>query len=148
MPDRAALHVDDRLVAVAPVGSSRQPDDEACPRLGEHSLERDGGKVVALVDDDVAVVRDEFVDLVVADEALDHGHVDPTRHAALPAPDLADRFRLHAEEHGELRPPLIEQGLAVDQDQRAAPASLREVGADHRLPSSRGSDENPRLVRQ
>jgi hypothetical protein len=33
VPDRAALHVDDRPVAVAPIGSRRQAEHETCPHL-------------------------------------------------------------------------------------------------------------------
>jgi hypothetical protein len=104
--------------------------------------------VVALVDDHVAVVCGQLIDRAVADQALDHGHVDPAGDTALPAPDLPDRLRLHAEEHRELRPPLIEQRLAVDQHQRAAPASRGEVGTHDRLTCSRRRHEHPGIVCQ
>src|SRR5262249_31586944 len=86
--------------------------------------------------------------LSVAEEALDHGHVDPASRAALPAPDLANRLRFHAEEQRELRSPLIEQRLTVDQYQRAPPANSREIRADDRLPGSRRCDEHSGVVRK
>jgi hypothetical protein len=104
--------------------------------------------VVALIDDDMAVVHDDFVHLPVAEEALDHGHVDPASRAALPTPDLANRLRVHAEEQRELCSPLIEQRFAVDQYQRAPPANSREIRADDRLPGTRRCDEHSGIVRK
>ena len=62
--DRPELHLGDRVVPVPTLRRRRQADDVAGLHLGEHALERDGGQVVALVDDHVAVARDEVVDLV------------------------------------------------------------------------------------
>ena len=84
--DRAELHLDDRLKAIAPAWRRGQPGDEARLHLGQHSLERNCGDVVALIDDHLAVGRDDVVDALLADEALDHRHVQPTVGLRLPAP--------------------------------------------------------------
>ena len=104
--------------------------------------------MVALVDDHVAVARDDVVHAPLADEALEHRDVQPTRRLALACTDLADRFRIEAEEHPELGHPLVEQRLPMDQDEGAPPACRHEVGPDHRLADARWRDEDAGVVCQ
>ena len=76
MPDRPALHEDDRVVAILAGDGRRQPEHE--PRLGlsRDLLEAVGRQVMALVDDQVAVVGDAIVDDALSDEALNHGDIE------------------------------------------------------------------------
>ena len=62
MPDRPALHEDDRVMAVLARDGRGQPEDEPRLRLAGHLLEAVRREVVALVDDQVAVVGDAVVD--------------------------------------------------------------------------------------
>jgi hypothetical protein len=114
--------------------------------LGEDPLEGDCGNMVALVDDHVTVPRDDVVHASRPDEALEHGDVQPTRRLALACTDLADRFRIEAEEHPELGHPLVEQRLPMDEDEGAPPACRHEVGPHHRLPDARWRHEDAGVV--
>ncbi len=72
VPDRPALHEDDRVVTVLSGHGRRQPENE--PRLGlsRDPLEAVRRQVVALVDDQVAVVGHAIVDDTLLDQALNH----------------------------------------------------------------------------
>ena len=68
MPNRATLHEDDRLLAVAPYWRGGQA--KYVPGFGplQYRLERESRQVVALVDDNVTVVLDESVNLALTRE--------------------------------------------------------------------------------
>ena len=55
VPDRAALHGDDRVVSVAALRGRGQSGDRTCRDIAQQAFDREGGYVMALVDDDVAV---------------------------------------------------------------------------------------------
>ena len=76
MADRAALHRDDLLQAVAPVGRGGEAEEVAGGGAPDGGLERERGQVVALVDHDQAVVGEERFEIVDRLEALDHRKVD------------------------------------------------------------------------
>ncbi len=97
---RAELHLGDRVKAVPPARRGRQPGNEAGLHLGQYSLEGHGRDVVALVDDDMAVRRDQVVDAARARETLDHRHVQPPIGRMLAGADLANSLGSEAEEHG------------------------------------------------
>lgn len=104
--------------------------------------------MVALVDDYVAVLGDQLVDIVLLDEALDHGDVEGAVGLAMATADPADLLFIDFEEHGKLGDPLFEQWLAVHQNQGVAPASCDQVGAKYGLANAGGSDKDARVVRQ
>src|SRR5437867_9943790 len=97
---------------------------------------------MALVDDHVTVGCDGVVDGPIAHEALEHGHVEAAGGRPLPPADLSDRLRRQPEEQRKLRHPLIEQRLAMHEDERAPATGRREVGADDRLPYTGWGDEH------
>src|SRR5205814_4755245 len=66
VPDRTALHEDDRLLTITPYWRSRQAKYVLGLGPLEDRLEREGRQMVALVDDDVAVVFDQGADLALA----------------------------------------------------------------------------------
>src|SRR5207249_6221529 len=115
-----------------------QADDVAGLRLREHAFERDGREVVALVDDYLAVVRDDILNLLLVDEALDHRDVELAIPGFLARSDLPDLLRLDAQEERQLRQPLVEKRPSMDQDQRAAAPFRNEIRADDRLADSGG----------
>ncbi len=92
-PDGPALHVDDRLVSVAPVGRGGEARDVPGLHLAQNALEGSRGHVMTLVDDHVTVGRDDVVDGPIAHEALEHGHIEATAGRPLSAPDLPDCLR-------------------------------------------------------
>jgi len=140
------LHLRDGMLAVAALRSGRQSDEIAGLRLGQHPLERDCGQVVALVDYDLAVGAHGRIDPALPHQALDHRDVEPTVRGPLPRADPTDLPRPEAQEHGELRHPLLEQGPAVHQDERAAAAGCDEPGRDRGLSGSGRSDEDSGVV--
>src|SRR5690349_18849955 len=99
-PWRRGRQIEDLRNGVVPVTtlrSRRQADHVARLRLGHHALERDGRQVVALVDDDLAIVREDVLDPLLADEALDHRDVEPAVPGFPAGPDLADLLRLDSQ---------------------------------------------------
>jgi hypothetical protein len=74
VPDRAALHGDDRVVSVAALRGRGQSGDRTCRDIAQQAFDREGGYVMALVDDDVAVAGK--LDVLAAGERLDHRDVD------------------------------------------------------------------------
>ena len=67
-------------------GVAVNPVHEARLHLGEDALERHRREVVALVDDHLAVARDQVVDTSLTNETLDHGHVSRPFGLRFPAP--------------------------------------------------------------
>jgi hypothetical protein len=102
--------------------------------------------MVTLIDDDVTICRNAVLDGALANEALEHRHVKPAGGPAAATPDPPDLGRRHAEEERELRHPLFEERLAVNEDEGAATASRGQEGTDHRLPEARRSHENAKVV--
>jgi hypothetical protein len=146
--DGAELHLQDRVETVGPPRRGRQSGNEARLDLREDALEQHGRDVVALVDDNVTIPCDQVVDRSLADEALDHGDVQPSRRGTLARADLPDRLGVDAEKHGQLRDPLIQERLPMDQDQRRPGAGRDEVGPDDGLADARRRHENPDVVYQ
>jgi hypothetical protein len=121
----AELHLDDGVMAVPPMRCGREADEVARPDLGQDALEGDGGHVVALVHDDVAVAGDEISDPPAPGEALESWRRRVARSARASPADLADRRRVDPEERGELSTPLVQQRLPVHEDE-GAPTALRD----------------------
>jgi hypothetical protein len=71
---------------------------------------------MALVDDDLPVVAEHLLGVVDPD-ALDHGEVDDAAPSLATAAELPDHFPGQTEATLELQTPLVEQRLAVDQDE-------------------------------
>ena len=117
-------------------------------RLSDVGLERDGRQVVALVDHDQAVVAEERVEVVDGLEALDHREVDDPGEFASSAADLADLFRGESEQRLELCSPLLEERLAVGEDERRQPPRGDRGAGDHGLARSRRGDEDTIVVRE
>ena len=113
MAGRAAVHGDDGLEPVAPVGGGGEPDPATCRDLFDARLEGDGGDVVALVDDHQPVAGGERCEVVAAGEALGHGQVDDRGLAVAAAAKLPDLVGRQAEVLLQARTPLLQQGLAI-----------------------------------
>src|SRR5262245_61396965 len=87
--DWAELHLGAGVVSVTPLRRRREVDEVASLGLGEYALEGHRWQVVALVDDDLAVLRDEVFDGALPDEALNHRNVEET--PATPVAEPAER---------------------------------------------------------
>ena len=145
---RPALHENNGMVAVLAFHGRRQPDDE--PRFGpaRHLLEALRGEVMALVDDQLAIVSDLVGNHALVDQALNEGDVDPPVRPSSPAVDAADRAGRQTEESRQPFDPLVEQLLPVHQHQRAHAALGDEPGRDHGLPEGGRGGEHSGLMRQ
>src|SRR5213594_2296716 len=95
-----SCNLGDRMKPVSPAGPGSQSGDEARLHFPQDSLEGRRWDVVALVDDHMAVCRDQVVDATRAHEALDHRHVQRAGGRMLASTDLANRLGREAEEHG------------------------------------------------
>ena len=87
VPHRTALHEDDRVMPILPDDSGRKPKDIPCLRPTRDQLEAYSREMMALVNDQVSVVRDQIADFAIADETLNQGDIDPSRRLALAATD-------------------------------------------------------------
>ena len=76
MANRSALHEDDGMVAVLARDGRRQPHDESRLGLARHLLEAVRRQVMALVDDQMAVVGHAIIDDTFSDQTLNDGHVE------------------------------------------------------------------------
>ena len=104
--------------------------------------------MVTFVDDDVSVPGHEIIDLPLSDEALDHRHIEAAVRFTFAPAHLTHVLLIDSEEHRELRDPLVEKVLAVDEDQRAPSALRDQVGAENGLPDARRADEHAKVMRQ
>ena len=65
----AALHEDDRMVAILARDGGGEPQHISCLRATRDELETDGRKMVALVDNQVAIIADQIIDVMSVDAA-------------------------------------------------------------------------------
>ena len=103
---------------------------------------------MALVDHDQAIAAEERFEVVDGLEALNHREVDGSGEFAPSAADLADLFRGESEQRLELCSPLLEERLAVGEDERRKPPRGDHGARDHGLARSRRSDEDTIVVRE
>ena len=89
-PDRAALHIDDRVVAVLPHRRCRQAGHIFCSHSAHHLLERNSREMMTFVHNDVAVLCDQILDLAFPIKALNDGHVNDASGLVLTGSDLTD----------------------------------------------------------
>src|SRR5260370_15500320 len=146
--DRPELHLGNWMVPITALRCCGEPHDIARLHLRQHSLERDRRQVMTLVDDHVPIAADEIVDVISVDETLDHRHVKAAVWFALAASDATDLLLIDAEEHCQLRDPLLEKWLAVNDDQSAATAFGDQIGAEHGLADAGRSDEHSGIVHE
>src|SRR5205085_2406860 len=116
--------------SIAALRCGGESNEIASLHLGQYALEGDRRQVVALIDDDVPVAGDEVVDFFLADETLDHRNIDVAVGLAFVAPDTADLLLVDAEEDRQLCNPLLEERLAMDEDQRIAGALCDQICAE------------------
>ena len=133
VPDRSALHEDNRVLAVASERRRRQAQHVLGLGPLEDGLERDGRQVMALVDDDVAVLFDQLADLALAGQRLHHGNVDPAGGPGLAAADGTDHFLADLEERMQALLPLPQQLGAMDQDQGVHATARDQCRCRYRL---------------
>ena len=82
------------------------------PEFGAAGKEHDHRELTGAVDH-LSVARNNIFDPLLADEALDHRHVELAIPGLLARSDLADLVRFDAEKEGQLSQPLVENRFAA-----------------------------------
>ena len=113
----AALHEDDRVVAIFANGVAVKPTNIPGLRLFQHLLERERGKVVALVNNDMAVFGDKVPDLSFALKALDNRNVDLPVCTVLPPPICPMESTGRSRNVARRSAPLVQELLPVHHNQ-------------------------------
>ena len=141
--DRADLHADEVVELVAPVGGGGQPEPPPGGDLPDGVLERGGRDVVALIGDDQPVPGGQLSDVVAAGQGLQGDDVDRSSQLG---PAAAELPGLDAEELADPGPPLVGQGLAVDQDERGDLVGGDDRAGHDGLPGSGRGDEHAEVM--
>src|SRR5262245_53202942 len=96
----------------------RETQDKPCLGPARYRLEADGGKMMALIHNQLAVFGNQIINNAAASEALDHGDVDDASRLAHASANLADPVLRHTEEVLQARSPLLHKLTAMHQDER------------------------------
>jgi hypothetical protein len=102
--------------------------------------------MVALVDDHLAILGDKVLYFIFPVEALNDRNIHMSSPVHPPATDLPKRFRWQIQEHRQPLMPLIEQLLAVNQNQRIDLAIRDQPGGNGSLSKSRWSAQDAFVV--
>src|SRR6185437_10296444 len=92
MAHRPALHEDDRMMTILARNRCRQASDKLCRGAASDLLEAGGGKVMAFIDNHMAVLLDKIIDDSLAHQALDDGDINDSGRFLLAAADSANAF--------------------------------------------------------
>ena len=101
---------------------------------------------MALVDDDMAVIRDHIGDDTLPNQALHKGDIDVAGGFLLPTADDADLVRRNIQKNLETRQPLIENLPTMDEDQRIPIARCDHLCGDNGLAECRSCCQHPNVV--
>ena len=112
-----------------------------------YSFKADSRQVVALVHDKMPIIFDQVRHLAFPDQALNERHIDNTGRPFLPAANNANAIGVDIEERAEPRNPLIQQLLAMHQDQRISGPFRDEFSRNHGLPEGRCRRQHTGVVR-
>ena len=146
VPNWAALHEDDGMVAVLAGDGGGEAEDEFGLGPADREFETLRREVVAFIDDDVSVVGDEVFDDALADETLDHGDIDLTGEFLTSASKTSDVFFIEIEELGEPFDPLIHELLAMNENEGVDSALCDEPGRENSFSESSGGGEDSGFV--
>ncbi len=143
----SALEVKEPLEAIPPPGRGGESEDVAGLHFPHDPIKRNRWGVVALIHDHLPVVGHEIADAFAPRQALDHGHIDAARGLSLPASDLADVPGPKPQKGLEARPPLVQQWLAMDEDEGVHTPRGDHPGPQHGFSRARRGDEDAQVVR-
>ena len=146
MPDRAALHEDDRVMTVLPSDGGGEAKHVPGPGPSCDQFEAVRRQMMALVHDEVAIVGHAVVDDAFANQALDERDVNQSSRLASSSSNSADPASWYSEERRQTLHPLIEQLLSMDEDKRADPAVGDQPRGDDRLAERGGGRQDAGVV--
>src|SRR5579871_2260301 len=116
--NRPALHEHDGMMPVFSCDCRGQSCEVLCLRTACDLLKAERRKVVAFVDDNVAVIGDAIVNRPFTDKALKQCNVEGSRKFLSSSADLANRFLRQVEKGTKPLDPLVKQLLSMHQHKR------------------------------
>ena len=137
------LQRDQIVEFVATVRGCGQPEPPPCGNLAHGVLERRSREVMALVDHDEAVPGGQLRQIIAPRQRLQRHHVDRAAQLRAATTQLT---RGDAEVLGQPCPPLIGEGLAVDQHQRRGGVPGDQRACDHGLARPGRRDQHPMVM--
>jgi hypothetical protein len=146
MPNRAALHEDDRVVAVLSRNCRRQSKNKLRFRTPDNLFKAVRGKMMALVDNQMPVLRDAIVDNALAYETLNHSDVEIPCRLPAATPNLADVSTVDVKKRAQTLDPLIQQLPPVYQHKRVHTALSDQPGCHNGFPERRRCRQHPYIV--
>ena len=99
--------------------------------------------MVTLIDDHVAIFRDDIVHHTLPDETLDDADIDLTGWSSSAAADAAELLAGHLEKRRKPIDPLIEQLAPVDEHERVHTAPGYQPRRDDCFPERSGGASTP-----
>src|SRR5882724_4901693 len=115
---RATLHEDNRMVSILASHRRRQP--QHVTRLGSarHQFEACRGQMMAFIDNEMTVTRDQIRHLSLANETLYHCHINSSGGLAATATDSTNVIDIHRQKLPQAFDPLLQQFLPMNQNER------------------------------
>jgi hypothetical protein len=98
MPNWAALHEDDRVVAILSRDSGREAKNELRLRTSDNLFEAMRGEMMTFINDQMSILRNTIIDDALSHETLDHSDINFSCRLAAPASDPADVTATHVQE--------------------------------------------------
>src|SRR4029077_16922883 len=117
MPNATALHQDDRMMAVFAKWRGRQPEHITRASRAEPLLETERAKVMAFIDNDLAISAHGVVHSPLAVQTLKNRNINRASRLAAPCADLSDTFQREVQENRKTLSPLIEKLPPMHQNQ-------------------------------
>ena len=148
VPDRPALHKDDRMVPILALDCCRKPGHIACLRSAHHLFKATSGDVVAFIHNDLSIPFDYRVYRLLMDQALQDGNIDQSSLLLLAGSNLSKRPRRRFEEQLQTIDPLIHQLPRMNKHQSAHSPTSDQPGCNNRLAEGRRGHQNARIMLQ
>jgi hypothetical protein len=146
MPNWAALHEDDRMVAILSRDSGGEAKNELRLRTSDNLFEAMRGEMMAFVNDQMPVLRDAIIDNAFAYETLNHSNVELPCRFPPATPNLADVPTVDVKKRTQTLNPLIEQLPPVHQHERVHAALGDQRGRNNGFPECRRRRQHSGIV--
>ena len=146
MPHWAALHEDDRVVAVFAGKSGGQADHESRFGPARDEFKAQSGQMMTFINHQVTVISDPIVHCAFVNQALHKGYIQHAGELFPPASKASDGPGRHAEKFGQTLDPLFHELSAVHKDEGVHAALRDEPGGQHGFAESRRGGQNACVV--
>ena len=144
--DWAALHENNGMVPVPASYSGGKSKHKLRSCFARHRLKTHRRQVMALVDNQMSVVRHQISHDITAHQTLQHGHVNHTAGIAFTASNPSDCGVLKIEKSPELHDPLVHELSPMHEHQRVYASFRNHRRRDNSFAESCCRSENASLV--